>query len=128
MNRCSIPGRSKIFFLSSTAFSPVLSPNQFISNGCRGLFPRGQSGQGVKLATNLHLVQRLRMHCAIPPPTRRYVFIACCLLNQKNRFFFLRLLFLLLTKWTWRAMSASYLCIGHKFKTVLHLYELISFS
>jgi hypothetical protein len=32
-----------------------------LSNGYRGLYPRGYSGRGMKLTTDLHLVPRSRM-------------------------------------------------------------------
>jgi len=38
-----------------------------LSNGYRGLFPRGQSGRDVKLTTHLLLVPRSRMRGAVPP-------------------------------------------------------------
>jgi hypothetical protein len=52
--------------------------------GTGGLFPRVQSGRGVKLTTHLHLVPRLRMREAIPP-LPSYVFVARCLNKQRLR-------------------------------------------
>jgi hypothetical protein len=42
-------------------------PPSLLSNGYRGLFPRGQSGQGVKLTTHLQLVPRSRKRGSIHP-------------------------------------------------------------
>jgi len=54
-------------FLLTTASRPALEPNQTPVHWARGAFPRGWSGQGVKLTTQFHLAQRLRMHVSIPP-------------------------------------------------------------
>jgi len=43
-------------------------PPSLLFNGYQGLYPWGSSGQGVRLATHLHLVQRLK-NCT--------AFIAC---------------------------------------------------
>jgi hypothetical protein len=42
-------------------------PPNFLSNGYRGLFPRRKSGRGVKLTTNIQLVQRSRKCGSIHP-------------------------------------------------------------
>jgi hypothetical protein len=59
--RGSIPGRDEIFLFFITGLDWLWGPPSLISNGYRGLFPRGQSGRGVKLTTHLHLVPRSRM-------------------------------------------------------------------
>jgi hypothetical protein len=42
----------------------------FLSNGCRGIFPRGLSGRGIKLTIHLQLVPRWRKRGTHPlPPT-----------------------------------------------------------
>jgi hypothetical protein len=45
--------------------------------------PRGWSGSGVKLTTDLHLVPRSRMRGAIPP-LPKYVFMVWYLVKQVN--------------------------------------------
>jgi len=45
--------------------------------------PRGQSGQGVKLTTHLHLVQGSRMRGDIPP-LPQYAFMAWCSVKRKG--------------------------------------------
>jgi hypothetical protein len=52
----------------SGSFSPLCHDWLCQSNGYWGLFPRRWSGRGVKVTTHLHLVPRLRMQGAIPPP------------------------------------------------------------
>jgi len=51
------------------------SPPSLLFNAYQGLFPWGQSGQGVKLTTQFHLVPRSRMRGATLPlpntPSRR---------------------------------------------------------
>jgi hypothetical protein len=56
MDRSSSPCRVKNFVFTSPR--PVLGPTHFLSNGYRGLFPRGQSGRRVELTTHLHIVPR----------------------------------------------------------------------
>jgi hypothetical protein len=46
------------------------APLSLMFNGHRGLFPHVWSGQGMQLATHLHLVPTLRMGGTIPPRFR----------------------------------------------------------
>jgi hypothetical protein len=67
-------------FLYSTAYRPALEPPSRLSNGYRGLFPRGESGKSVKLITHLHLVLRSRMaELYLHSP---HVFMAWALINK----------------------------------------------
>lgn len=52
--------------ISSSSDRLWSSPN-LIFNWCRGHFPWGWSGRGVKLAFHLHVLPRLRMLGSIPP-------------------------------------------------------------
>jgi hypothetical protein len=69
----------------------VVGPTCLI-NGHQGLLLQGNSGQGVKLYTRLHVVFRLRMSGAIPL-LLLYIFVACTgttsivhnILNSKRR-------------------------------------------
>ena len=58
----SIPGRGSIFFLFSKYSRLVLGPTQWEP----GFLPEGKSDLGVKYATHLHLVPRLRISGALP--------------------------------------------------------------
>jgi len=60
-------GTEKHYFLSPKRPEWLWGQTSLLSNGGRVLFPRGQSGQGVKLTTHFHLVPRLGMSLAIPP-------------------------------------------------------------
>jgi hypothetical protein len=62
-------------FLFTTASRPVLTqpPIKWVP----GPLTRGWSGQGVKLTTRLHLVQRSRMRGAVPPLSQ-YAFMTRC--------------------------------------------------
>jgi len=55
-------GKRKVISYSSDRLS---SPPSLIFNWCRGQFPWGWSGRGVKLASHLHLMPRLRMRGCI---------------------------------------------------------------
>jgi hypothetical protein len=55
--------------LLSTTSRPPRGPTQ--SAACSGVTSRWLNSQGVKLATNLHLVPRLRMHGVAPPILHR---------------------------------------------------------
>jgi len=64
-NQISIPGRGrKGNFSLATAMQP---PVQLVPR----FYPRGYTGQGVKLTTNFHLLPRLTIHGAIPPLPRK---------------------------------------------------------
>jgi hypothetical protein len=79
----SIPGggNCRIFFSSPPRSDRLWCPPNLLSNGYRwGSFPE-LSGRGVKMATHLHLVQRLRMRGAIPPLSK-HVFMAWCLIRK----------------------------------------------
>jgi hypothetical protein len=54
----SIPGRGKIFFFTPQRPDRLWGPPSLLSNGYRGIFPRGLCGRSVKLTTHLHLVPR----------------------------------------------------------------------
>jgi hypothetical protein len=57
----SIRGREKLL-LSPLRPDRFWSPPRLLANGQRGRFPReGESGRGVKLTTDMHLVPRSRM-------------------------------------------------------------------
>jgi hypothetical protein len=69
-----IPGWSKRYFLLHSAHTGSGAHPDFYPMGTGGSSPRGQSGLGIKLITQIHLVPRSRMvelylHC-------RYVFMA----------------------------------------------------
>jgi hypothetical protein len=55
------------FFTSPCYPERLWGPLSLISNGYRGLFPRGWTGRGVKLTTHLHLVPRSRKCGPIHP-------------------------------------------------------------
>jgi hypothetical protein len=57
----SIPDKDKRFFFTPQRPDRLWGPPSLLSNGYCGLFHWGQSGRGVKLTTNSHLVQRSRM-------------------------------------------------------------------
>jgi hypothetical protein len=54
-------------FLFSVSSRPALGPPNLLSNGYRGLFPRGWSGRGVKLTTHFQLVPRSRKFWSLHP-------------------------------------------------------------
>jgi hypothetical protein len=54
------------YFLFAIATRTALRPTSLLSNGFRVIFPWGYSSRGVKLATLMQLVPRLRMRGAIP--------------------------------------------------------------
>jgi hypothetical protein len=60
-SRDLIPGRGKRFFFTPQCSYRFWGPPNLLSDGYQGLFPRGYSGQGVKLTTHLSLVPRSRM-------------------------------------------------------------------
>jgi hypothetical protein len=64
------------FFLFATASRPL-------SSAYEGLLPPGVKRRGVKLTTNLHLVQSLRMRGAILP-LPQYVFMAWCSVKHRD--------------------------------------------
>jgi hypothetical protein len=49
-------------------------PPSLLSSKYRGLLPRWETSQGVKLTTHFHLLPRLRMHGAVPS-LAKYVFM-----------------------------------------------------
>jgi hypothetical protein len=54
-------------FFSSCRPDRLWGPPNLLSNGYRGLFSRGQNGQGVKLTTHLQLVPRSSKYVSIHP-------------------------------------------------------------
>jgi hypothetical protein len=93
-------------------FSSPRRPNRFwgpptlLSNGYRGLFPRGKSGRGVKLTIHLQLVPRSRKCGSIHPlphtPSCRsaqlvkhrdnFTFISYIIVQQRRTCYFIRIL------------------------------------
>jgi hypothetical protein len=71
--------------VSRTALGSTKPPIQWV----RGFFPRGQSDQGVKLTTHIHLVLEWRMRGAIPP-LPQYIFMEWCLVKHRDNFTFRR--------------------------------------
>jgi hypothetical protein len=60
-DRGSIPDRVKRSFFSPQSPDRFWGSPSFLSNGYRGLSPRGQNGRDVKIITIFHLVPRPRM-------------------------------------------------------------------
>jgi hypothetical protein len=60
-----------IFFSSPQVPDRPWGPSSLLSNVYWRLFPRGLSGQGVKMTTCPHLVPRLKMSGSTPPLPRR---------------------------------------------------------
>jgi hypothetical protein len=85
---CSIPGRGWEFFSSPPCPEQLWGPPSLLSNGYQGFFPLGQSSQGVKLTTHLHLVPRSQMSGAIPL-LPQYIFMAWCLVKHRENFTFI---------------------------------------
>jgi hypothetical protein len=61
-----VPVGSRIFS-SPNCPDRLCGPPNLLSNACPGLFPRGESGRGVKLTTHLQLVPRSRKCGSIHP-------------------------------------------------------------
>jgi hypothetical protein len=57
--RVRFPAKAMSLVIASTSAEAGLN---FFSNRYRRLFPRVESGRGVKLTTNFHTVPMLRMH------------------------------------------------------------------
>jgi hypothetical protein len=53
------------FFSSPRRSDRFWGPSSLLSSGYRGLFPRGESGRGVKLTNHLQLLPRLRIRGSI---------------------------------------------------------------
>jgi hypothetical protein len=60
-------GRIGGIFLLATMSESTFGPKQPSTQWVRGLFPQGQDGLDVKLATHPHLMPRLRMLGAVSP-------------------------------------------------------------
>jgi hypothetical protein len=80
---CSISGRGRNFFSSSPLPDWFWDPPSLLFSEYRELFPRRQSGRGVKVTTNLHLASRLS-YTSTPP----YVFMAWYLVKHRDNFTF----------------------------------------
>jgi hypothetical protein len=50
-----------VWLISPPKIFLLHGPPSALSNGCRGLFPRGYNGRSVKLTTHLHLLPTSRM-------------------------------------------------------------------
>ena len=61
-----LAGLKDVFF-SKTSL-PTVGPTQPVLIWYQGLFPKGQSGPGLRLTALLHLVSKLRMHFAMSSP------------------------------------------------------------
>jgi hypothetical protein len=69
-------------FSSPQRLGQLRGPPSLLSNGYRGLFPKGQSGRSVNLTTHNHLMPRLRMvELHLLSPTR----LDGVVLNQAQR-------------------------------------------
>jgi hypothetical protein len=69
--------------VSRTDLGPTHHPIQWVP----GAFPWGGSGSGVKLTTQLHLVQRSRMRGTIPA-LLPYAFMAWCSVKAQGQLYF----------------------------------------
>jgi hypothetical protein len=74
--RSSIPGRDHIFFSSPQRPYQLWDPASLLSNGYRGLLPRGYSGRGPSSA-------EVKNGEAIPP-SPPYICVAWCLIKLRN--------------------------------------------
>jgi hypothetical protein len=86
--RVRVPVGSRIFSSLNRPDRLWGVPN-LLSNGYRGLFPRGQSGRGVRLTTHLQLVPRSRKCGSIHPLPQ--AFMAWCLISWAKRQLYLTL-------------------------------------
>jgi hypothetical protein len=86
-DRGSNPGRGSEFFSSLPRPDRLWNPPSLLSNGYWGFFPRGQSGWGLKLNTNLHLVPRSKNAWSYTS-TPHYVFMLWWLIKHRDNFTF----------------------------------------
>jgi len=76
------------FFCSPPRPDQLWCSPSLLSNGYRGLFPRGKSGRGPKLTTHLHPVPKLRMRGAIPPLSNTSSWCGSQLKKHRDNFTF----------------------------------------
>lgn len=62
-----LPQVKEYFFSSQKRPDRLVSPISSLFNGYKGIYSRGQSGRGVKLAILYHLMWKLRVSGTIPP-------------------------------------------------------------
>ena len=74
--RGSTPGRDKSLLSSLKTPDRQCGPHSLLLSGYGGCFPRGQSGQGVKLTTHVVSVLRLVVEIYLCPPSQ-FAFMTC---------------------------------------------------
>jgi hypothetical protein len=80
MNRVSILGRDRGFFVQLQRSYQLFDWSTFLSNGHQGIFPQGLSGFGLKISTDINLLPARKHICIIP-----FFFMACCwIMHMQN--------------------------------------------